>query len=78
MPTIQRTFAYEKLREARVNLGWSRTQLAFALNYSPSFTLDRYVGLLNEDIPEPACFDHVVASASAYSAHKASVAAVSF
>jgi transcriptional regulator with XRE-family HTH domain len=35
MQTIQRTFAYEKLRLARVDLGLSRIQLAFALNCTP-------------------------------------------
>lgn len=32
MPTIQRQFSHQKLRSAREDSGWSRMQLAFALN----------------------------------------------
>jgi integrase len=40
--------------------GWNAVQVQRWLgHHSPSFTLDRYVGLLNEEIPAPTFFDEL-------------------
>jgi integrase len=43
--------------------GWNAVQVQRWLgHHKPSFTLDTYVHLLDEDVPEPTFFDHMVAS----------------
>jgi integrase len=45
--------------------GWNAVQVQRWLgHHKPSFTLDTYVHLLDEDVPEPAFFDELAGAAS--------------
>jgi integrase len=55
--------------------GWNAVQVQRWLgHHSPSFTLDRYVGLLDEDVPEPTFFDDVASAWGSESARSSETA----